>query len=425
MRAAVVVLGDLGRSPRMLFHARALAAEHVDVDLVGTAGAALPSFIGGDARITVHTILDTSSRGHSARSRVGYLVAALVRGIRLLASLTALLVWRLPAPDVILVQNPPGAPTLAVAWLAARLRSARLVVDWHNTTSAMLAMRLGAAHVLVRAIGWYEGVFGRAANVNLFVSSHMKDALGARWRFGGIVFRDHPADTFAPSAGEARERVRADLIARFGRSAERKPALLISPTSWTADERLDLLLEALVAYNSAVEHDGDAGGLPPVLALITGSGPMKRAFEDRVSQTPLAHVTIRTAWLEADDYPRAMAAADVGMCLHTSASGLDLPMKIADMFGAGIPVCAFDYGPCLQEVVHPGVNGVLFTTAQDCCAQLAGLLRGFPQSSLSLRALTDGVRQFAKPTWGEAWMSEVRAAVLERLEQHRGPGPPI
>ena len=67
MRAAVVVLGDLGRSPRMLFHARALAAEHVDVDLVGTAGAALPSFIGGDARITVHTILDTTSRGHSAR----------------------------------------------------------------------------------------------------------------------------------------------------------------------------------------------------------------------------------------------------------------------------------------------------------------------------------------------------------------------
>ncbi len=416
MRAAVVVLGDLGRSPRMLFHARALAAEHVDVDLVGTAGAALPSFIGGDTRITVHTILDATSRGHSARSRVGYLVAALLRGMRLLASLTALLVWRLPAPDVILVQNPPGAPTLAVAWLAARLRSARLVVDWHNTTSAMLAMRLGATHVLVRAIGWYEGVFGRAANVNLFVSSHMKDALGARWRFGGIVFRDHPADTFAPSAGEARERVRADLVGRFGRSAEREPALLISPTSWTADERLDLLLDALVAYNSAVERD--AGGLPPVLALITGSGPMKRAFEDRVSRTPLAHVTIRTAWLEADDYPRAMAAADVGMCLHTSASGLDLPMKIADMFGAGLPVCAFDYGPCLQEVVHPGVNGVLFTNAEDCCAQLAGLLRGFPDSSHTLRALADGVRRRSGPTWGEAWASAVRAALLRRSGQN-------
>jgi beta-1,4-mannosyltransferase len=284
MRAAVVVLGDLGRSPRMLFHARALAAEHVDVDLVGTSGAALPSFISGNPRITVHTILDSASRGHAARSRVGYVVAAVLRGVRLLASLTALLLWRVPRPDVILVQNPPGAPTLAVAWLAARVRSARLVVDWHNTTSAMLAMRLGASHVLVRAIGWYEGAFGRAANVNLFVSSHMKDALGARWRFGGIVFRDQPADTFAPSAGEARERVRADLVARFGRSEEREPVLLISPTSWTADEKLTCCSTRSSNTNAAVEHDAEAGGLPPVLALITGSGPMKRAFEDRVSR---------------------------------------------------------------------------------------------------------------------------------------------
>jgi beta-1,4-mannosyltransferase len=129
----------------------------LDVDLVGTSGAALPSFISGNPRITVHTILDSASRGHAARSRVGYVAAAVLRGVRLLASLTALLLWRVPRPDVILVQNPPGAPTLAVAWLAARVRSARLVVDWHNTTSAMLAMRLGASHVLVRAIGWYEG----------------------------------------------------------------------------------------------------------------------------------------------------------------------------------------------------------------------------------------------------------------------------
>jgi beta-1,4-mannosyltransferase len=269
MRAAVVVLGDLGRSPRMLFHARALAAEHVDVDLVGTAGASLPSFIVGDARITVHTILDTTSRGHSARSRVGYLVAALLRGMRLLASLTALLVWRLPAPDVILVQNPPGAPTLAVAWLAARVRSARLVVDWHNTTSAMLAMRLGATHVFVRAIGWYEGVFGRAANVNLFVSSHMKEALGARWRFGGIVFRDHPADMFAPGAGEARERERADP-SRGSADQRTQACAADQPDELDRGREADVLL----TRSSHTPRSSTCAGrwLPPVLALITAAG---------------------------------------------------------------------------------------------------------------------------------------------------------
>ena len=41
IRVSVVVLGDVGRSPRMLYHALALASALAEIDVVGYAGSAL------------------------------------------------------------------------------------------------------------------------------------------------------------------------------------------------------------------------------------------------------------------------------------------------------------------------------------------------------------------------------------------------
>src|SRR4051794_24568039 len=132
MRAVVVVGGDAGRSPRMQYHARALAASGVDVDLVGYDGVPVPRFIADTPRIRVHRLAEPRLRFKAdRRSKIifGFLatIDATIAAIRLLAALLTLGKF-----DLLLVQNPPSLPTLQVARLVCRLRGARFVIDWHN-----------------------------------------------------------------------------------------------------------------------------------------------------------------------------------------------------------------------------------------------------------------------------------------------------
>lgn len=409
MRVAVVVLGDLGRSPRMLYHAKALAARGVDVDLVGYAETALPDAIRLDPRVVVHPVGGASTPRAGGGLRWRYLVSAVLRGLAVFASLTRLLLWRLARPDVILVQNPPGVPVLLVAWVASRARSAQFVIDWHNLTYSMLSLRLGSAHPLVQFVKRYEGAIGRRADVNLFVSGAMREALAAQWQLRGVVFRDRPADSFQPIIAGERDSIRRDICARLELPfTDSTFAMAVSPTSWTADEDFDLLFEA-VSICEALIRDQEVSGapLPDFLILLTGRGPLRQHYERLMASRTASRIHLRTVWLEAGEYPKALAAADVGVCLHRSASGLDLPMKVADMFGAGIPVCALNYGPCLSEFVQHGANGLLFSTASELARQLYDVFKGFLTDDRLLKSLAVGVAAAQSERWQSAWNREV------------------
>ncbi len=413
-----MVLGDVGRSPRMQYHALALADRCADVDLVGYSGSPAYSAVRQHASITCHLLRPPRLTRPQRLPRLLFLGYTGVKVIYRCFQVVGVLLFVIPKPDFILVQNPPAIPTLIVALLAARLRSAQLIIDWHNFGYAMLALTLGHGHPAVRLARWYERAVGRRADAHLCVSRAMQSELLAHWGIHATVLYDRPADLFAPTPSA----VRRDLFRRLGDAASgydpdmpARPALIISPTSWTADEDFALVLDAVSRCDARFGAGAaQASNHLRLLFLITGSGPLRADFEDRMRRLSLHAVELRTLWVPPEDYPLLLGAADLGLCLHRSASGLDLPMKVADMFGAGLPVCALEYGPCLAEQVRHGENGLLFSSAAELADQLYDLLKDFPEETPRLDQLRRNVVASRGVRWADEWRAEALRVFLAR-----------
>jgi len=255
---------------------------------------------------------------------------------------------------------------------------------------------------------------GRRADAHLCVSRAMQAELAQRWGIrNATVLHDRPAEAFAPTP----DPIRSDLFRRlhdegfafaadYYPHAPDRPALIVSSTSWTADEDFSLLLDAAAQWDARIgERPAGADGrpFPSVLILLTGSGPLRANYEEQIKHLALGTICLHTAWLSAQDYPLVLGAADLGLCLHRSSSGVDLPMKVADMFGSGLPVCALDYGPCLAEQVRHGENGLLFSSSTQLANQLYDLFNGFPGDTPRLDQLRRNVAESSRQRWSAGW----------------------
>ncbi len=372
---AVVVMGDVARSPRMVNHARELASNGFGVALIGYRGRAFE--VPAGVRVVGLEGGKSAPRGASAGR---FALAAGLRMVRLFFALLRALVRE--KPGTILVQNPPSFPTLTAATLAAKLVRAEVIVDWHNYGFSLLALRLGERHWLTRLSRWYEFAAGRAADRHLCVSRAMRDDLRRLAGIEAAVLYDRPV-----SVSRRGQRVTGE-----------EPMLAVCPAGWTADEDMELLLDALER-------------MPPcgVTVWITGDGPKRSALAGRLAELRVKGVLMDTGYLPEAAYRDLVGRADLGVSLHRSSSGLDLAMKVVDLFGAGVPVCALDYGGSLGEQVEAGVTGYLFRTATDLAELLGHLGRDVPRARAELAALGLGVEE----RWHTLWSAEWRRVVLE------------
>lgn len=177
---------------------------------------------------------------------------------------------------------------------------------------------------------------------------------------------------------------------------------VVSSTSWTPDEDFSVLLDALVAYSASATNQTH---LPKILAIITGKGPQKEHYLSRIralnQEKRLLNVVVLTAWLSAEDYASLLGSADLGISLHTSSSGVDLPMKVVDMFGTGLPVAGWSKFEAWPELVTEGVNGRGFGSAEELTRILEELFAGKGEE---LERLRQGVLEEGKRRWDDEWM---------------------
>ncbi|KAF2850400.1 glycosyltransferase family 33 protein [Plenodomus tracheiphilus IPT5] len=402
----VVVLGDIGRSPRMQYHALSIAKHGGRVFLIGYQESELHPDIITNPLIQVVPLVPAPHYLRSS-SKVLFPILAPLKVLWQVWSLYRALGYRCEPARWMLVQNPPSIPTLAVATLMSFLRNTDLVIDWHNFGYSILALKLGNNHPLVKVSALYERLFAKAATNNITVTNAMARVLKNDYGVIAEALHDRPASIFRPISSEERARFLARLpeTAQYAQdllpSSKTPWKLIVSATSWTADEDFALLLDALSAYSAEATSKTY---LPKVLAIITGKGPQKEFYLSKIKQLnqekKLLNVIITTAWLTPEDYALLLASANLGISLHTSSSGVDLPMKVVDMFGAGLPVLGWGAFEAWPELVKEDINGKGFDSAQKLTRQLIELFGG--EQGL-MEALRDGALVESKYRWDEEW----------------------
>ena len=309
-----------------------------------------------------------------------------------------------------------------MAILVSIVRGSKVIIDWHNYGHTILAQK-SLYRVFVPLYKWYEVFFGRVlGNANLAVTDAMANELrGPKFRLKSPVhtLHDRPAALFQPvTTAEARK----EFLSRLAETAAHSKnimsgsmRLVVSSTSWTPDEDFSILLDSLVAYANPDESITPTREPPsPVLAIITGKGPQKEMYLKKISELQdsgrLPGIKVLTAWLSNRDYASLLACADLGISLHKSSSGVDLPMKVVDMFGAGLPVAAYSAFQSFNELVKEGENGCGFETPE----QLTEIFRRlFSEAGhAELAHLKKGAIKEGSLRWDEEW-DRVMGPVIE------------
>lgn len=456
----VLVLGPIGKSPRMQYHALSLAKlDPVNsiVDLIGFEGPKPHKSILEQDNIHISFMSTKWYNWTQPLMAKHFLLFLLFAPIKLLIQWFCLMAHLLfftsakQDKNIILVQNVPAIPTLILVpvymllmrCLTLGRKQFSLIIDWHNYAHTLMvnvsssanrgSTRLGPVKRFVLEFAKFlEMKFGKwFGNAHLCVSNAMKRDLEKRFQIQAIVHYDRPPKSIFMSQSlslEEQHELYKRVFGLVSKSDDKeqtlftikenglvsllkdRPALVVSSTSWTADEDFDVLLKAIELYDKKQTENKNK----KLQVIITGSGPLKKHYEQKMAQMNLRYCKMGTKWLESEDYPKLLSCCDLGVCLHYSSSGVDLPMKVVDMFGSGVPVCAIDF-KALPELVQNKKNGYIFENSEQLCDQLYELFVEDKEQK-KLKEMKSHIKtNFQTCDWDMEWTEKVKPVLAKLL----------
>uniref|UniRef100_A0A915CNA7 Glycosyltransferase subfamily 4-like N-terminal domain-containing protein n=1 Tax=Ditylenchus dipsaci TaxID=166011 RepID=A0A915CNA7_9BILA len=197
----------------MCYHALSLAKHGFQVELVGYIGAKPHNQVVSNPNIRLVPVRTPPFIISDLFPRP---LALMVKFVwMLVASLYCLLFTTSANCKLLMMQNPPGVPTMMVCYLASLVKGCAFVIDWHNYTHSILQLsnRLASAPSSAQDFSirtalmqsftglaeWWEGYWGKKANWNLCVSKAMQRDLKRRWGIRALTVYDKaPAWIFRP-----------------------------------------------------------------------------------------------------------------------------------------------------------------------------------------------------------------------------------
>lgn len=170
----VVVLGDIGRSPRMQYHALSLANNGLNVNIIAYVDSKPLTEILEHPQITITKLQPLVF--NAGPKIFQYALKAFWQAVSLLLTL-----FVTGKCDYLLCQNPPAIPTLPICRFYCLVTKTIFIIDWHNYAYSIMALSLPPKHFLMKISMCIEKYFGQSARHNLCVTYAMKQDLLDNW----------------------------------------------------------------------------------------------------------------------------------------------------------------------------------------------------------------------------------------------------